>query len=217
MLQKKETEVGEAPDAPPPAVTPGFTESGVRPVAASEAGGGTATAMVLAVYLSIRAPVRRMLIRKGVHPQDADDVVQTLMMRFLEVAFARGASIEDPEAYVWTMAWKALEPYIEEQHKHPVAEKEGEDQAAPSSRTSSLRVCVRTERVQRLRLALAKLPQKTTKIIWLVEVDDLTYVDIGKMLGLTAAAVRSQYRHGIEALEKSVNPRNETYDAGGGT
>ena len=217
MLQKKETEVGEAPDARPAAVTPDVTESGVRLVEASATGGGAATAMVLAVYLSIRAPLLRMLIHKGVQPQDAEDVVQELMVRFLEVAFARGESIEEPEAYVWTMARREVGAYLADQHKHPPAEDEGEDRPAPSSRTSPLRVCVRAERLQRLRRALTELPEKTAAIIWLLEVEDLTYAEIGEMFGLTADAVRSHYRRVLEALEESVNPGHETYDAGGGT
>jgi RNA polymerase sigma-70 factor (ECF subfamily) len=158
-----------------------------------------------------------MLIHKGVHPQDAEDVVQELMVRFLEVAFTRGESIEDPEAYIWKMARREVGAYLADQHKHPAADDEGEDRPAPSSRTSPLRVCVQVERLQRLRLALAKLPGKTVAIIWLVEVEDLTYAEIGETLGLTADAVRSQYRRGLDDLEESVNPRHETYDAGGGS
>lgn len=125
---------------------------------------------------------------------DAEDVLQTV---FLKIAHNRHrlARARCLDAYVYRMARNEASRLIGRRKKEQTATAASEMWlAVRESRTEP------SDLAEQLQAALARLPQRQREAIVMKVYRQKTFLEISRLLGLSANTVASRYRYGMEKL-----------------
>ena len=125
---------------------------------------------------------------------DAEDVLQTVFLRIARKRH-RLAGAHCLDAYVYRIARNEAFRLVSRRKKEQTAGVESESWLVMAeSRPES------SELVEQLQGALARLPQPQREVIVMKVYRQKTFLDISRILGLSANTVASRYRYGIEKL-----------------
>ncbi len=159
---------------------------------------GEAAAFEL-LYDRHQARVYRYALRMSGSPETADDVVQEVFL-----ALIRGARGFDPQAgalasYLYGMARNLLFRRL----SLPVADElEGDAQVTDANPLEGLE---QAEKVERVRLALASLPEHYREAVVLCEMEELSYAEVAEMLGVAVGTVRSRLHRARAILVEKLS------------
>lgn len=149
-----------------------------------------------------RDPLIRYFQRKGVSRDGSEDCVQDV---FLRLARADDATIENAEAYLFTVASSVMVDRLRkartrsERDHHQV-----EDFLLPSGEPSADRVFEGKEALMRLAEVLAELPVHTREMFLLNRQDDLTYTQIAARYAVSVRAVEHQIARALKHLRRGL-------------
>jgi RNA polymerase sigma factor (sigma-70 family) len=133
-----------------------------------------------------RGLVRR-ITRITRDPIDAEDVVQSALVRMLEYRRANG--VKNPEAFV---ARAAVNLAIDERRQRARRPEEGLDyitEALADGHPLQDEVLRTRERLARLKLGVSRLSPRTREVFLLHRLEGLKYREIAEQLGITVSAV----------------------------
>ncbi len=127
--------------------------------------------------------------RLGLSHEQADDAVQDVLIR-LWTELGRGTHIESPKAWAYRSIYRlAMDQHRLRRRLSTLAELLDRRDAATQDRDASDRVAVWAE--------VDELPMRQRQILYLRYRADLSFVEIGQALGITASAARS---HSAQAM-----------------
>lgn len=129
----------------------------------------------------------RRITRITRDPIDAEDVVQSALVRMLEYRRANG--VKNPEAFV---ARAAVNLAIDERRQRARRPEEGLDyitEALADGHPLQDEVLRTRERLARLKLGMSRLSPRTREVFLLHRLEGLKYREIAELLGITVSAV----------------------------
>ncbi len=145
--------------------------------------------------------LRRAAYRMLASDADADDAVQEVFVALVKSRH-RLATVENLNAYLFTMLHRVAANLLKRKYLRP-ASCDSLDEIAHLTTTDPAKLHEET-----LNQAIQQLPEKQREVIVLKTDAQLTFAEIGKLLGVSANTAASRYRYGLEKLR--VQWRNET-------
>ncbi|WP_031230720.1 RNA polymerase sigma factor [Asticcacaulis sp. YBE204] len=143
---------------------------------------------------------RRAILRKGVAPQDADDLVQEAFLRV--EAFERTQTVKSQEALLIKAAVNLSFDAARRRKVTPFVDI-GEDLGAAPDRTPLPDEILRAQdRLKRAAQGLEQLPEKTRRILLSRRLDGRSFKDIAAAEGMSVAAVEKQVARATLELTK---------------
>ena len=133
------------------------------------------------------------------HRQDAEDVVQQVFTDFIR-ASARLTAVNDLSAYLFSSLRRAAHKTAARRRRHPIANTE----LTADSAVVAAGCMVESPHHERLGGCLAGLPRKQREIIALKIDGDLTFAQIGEVLGVSPNTAASRYRLALEKLRTAL-------------
>jgi RNA polymerase sigma factor (sigma-70 family) len=134
-------------------------------------------------------------------PWDVDDVVQATWLQFLR----HGSSLREPGAvggWLATTARRESLRFLERRVRECVVEDPGRDM--PCDRAGPDRELIDAERRELVRSALAKLPDRPQRLMRvLVTRPELSYEDVGRMLGMPIGSIGPTRARALDRLARS--------------
>lgn len=156
---------------------------------------------VLQVFRKIRAVV----LRHGVAPQDADDIVQEAFAR-LE-AYTRRQELRSEEAFLVTTAVNASHDQARRRARTPQQAGEFDLETITDSAPSPEEQLLAQERLRRASTGLARLDPITRRCLLAQRMDGLTFPQIAVREGMSVAAVEKRVARAVMFLTKWMDER----------
>lgn len=195
--------------------------SGARP-----SGQAAAVPSLLAqAYARWREPLRRLLRRRLGRPEDAEDAVQDVFVRYAVAAKALPAEEEAP--YLHTIARHVAHDawHRAQRHEARTADAAASDADVPDEHADPVRDAAYRERLARLAAALAELPERRREAFVLHSIDGLTQTDVAERMGISRRMVhnhvtlafaycqmRVRYRSAEDMRRAQHRAGNDTHD-----
>ncbi len=132
-------------------------------------------------YTEWRGRVFGYLVRMTGNRELAADIMQESFTR----CFARNGDIENPKAFLFTVARNL----VCDHHRKAYRERDREDLTEPAGPDPEAEFMVR-ERARRTLSALARLPETEREVLALAAEKSLTYREIALVCGISEAAVK---------------------------
>ena len=139
--------------------------------------------------------------RQGLSDDQADDAVQEVLLR-LWAELRRGTVIDNPKSWAYRSIYRlAMDEHrlrrrlagLRDLLSSPIREPEVHDQ--------SDRIAVWSE--------VDRLPERQRQVIYLRYRSDLTFEEIGEVLGITSSAARSHSTQAMATLRGRLQPRHQ--------
>ncbi|KLJ00290.1 sigma-70 family RNA polymerase sigma factor [Luteimonas sp. FCS-9] len=147
--------------------------------------------------------LRGFFVRRGAR-DDAEDLVQETYARLLHADRDRGATIANPEAYLFAVAQNLARERALHRRRAPLPLEELEPVDALRSDAHATEDAVeRAQYRQRLQATLDALPARTREVLVLQYRDGLTYRQIGERLGMSAHMVKKHVVRGLAMCRRA--------------
>ena len=151
------------------------------------------------IYQRFEQPLLRTATRLLGNKADAEDAVQQVFAALIG-ASARLTEVNDLSAYLFSSLRRAAQKTATRARRQPIADTE---LAADAAVTAS-GCAVESPRNERLERCLANLPLKQREIIAMKIDGELTFAQIGEVLGVSPNTAASRYRLALEKLRTAL-------------
>lgn len=151
----------------------------------------------------ILAKAKRVVVRKGISPQDAEDLVQSAYMRVH--AYEQREVVRSQEALLITAAVRLAYDERRRQDRAAMFEKADELPSVADDAPLPDEILRAQQRIARLKEGLDRLPERTRRILLSRRLDGLTYKQIAQREGATEAAIEKQVARATLELMNWVN------------
>ena len=174
-------------------------------------GDGAAFAELVDKY---KQPVISLAWRMLHDPAEAEDLAQNVFVQVYKSAH-RYAAASKFSTWLFTITRNLCLNEIRRRSRHPAesldAPQTGRDNQPPpqfedKKTFSPPDNMLQTELAERIELALADLPENQRTAILLCRQEDLSYEDIGEVLGCSVSAVKSLIHRGRATLKQRLKP-----------
>lgn len=158
------------------------------------------TARWEAVALRYRAPLRGFFANRVRVPADADDLVQEVFVQLIRRA--QGGPIERVEQYLFQVAANVLRDQARRRQVRHHDAHESFDEALHDSisEISPERELLGRESLDRLRVALHELPERTRDIFVLRVLEHYRTADVARLTGISTRAVEKHMTRALAHL-----------------
>ena len=164
------------------------------------------TAALETFFHLVRPRLRAFLLYQGFNPETCDEltsiVVATVLQKISTVENAQAF-----EAWFWTVARNHIRGYLRKQKRtRRLNELPGPVPTQPDE------MILLAEEYQAVRVALATLSPADRELLWLREVERLSYHEIGSRLGVATGAIRvrsHRARRRLQAAYQAATGRKE--------
>ena len=154
-------------------------------------------------WLEVEARLRPFIARRVRSPADVDDVVQEVFLRM-----QRGVSaLRDEERFgpwVYRIARSAVADHHRAAARHPVADGEAPEEAAPPPDAEDDGAAER-ELATYVAVFVAMVPSPYREALTLTELEGLTQKEAAAMLGISLSGMKSRVRRGRLLLRQALD------------
>lgn len=161
--------------------------------------------MLVEAYFAYRGDLQRFIAaRLGRSGQDVDDVLQDLYLKASVVG--PETQVRDPRAYLYRLAsnlmmdrWRSgRRAAARDGAWRQISAGEGADGGLDDAPSAEAVVAAR-QRLERLRVDVENLPEKTRRVFKLHKFDGLSYAETASALGISRSSVE---KHMMDALRR---------------
>ena len=161
--------------------------------------------MLVEAYFAYREDLQRFIAaRLGGSGQDVDDVLQDLYLKASVVG--PEAQVRDPRAYLYRLAsnlmmdrWRSgRRTAARDGAWRQISAGDGADGGLDDAPSAEAVVAAR-QRLERLRVDVENLPEKTRRVFKLHKFDGLSYAETASALGISRSSVE---KHMMDALRR---------------
>ncbi|MBN7830491.1 sigma-70 family RNA polymerase sigma factor [Stenotrophomonas maltophilia] len=154
--------------------------------------------------------LRGFFVRRGAN-EDAEDLVQETYLRLLRAHHAQSRPIENPEAYLYTVALNLAREQAAKRRQAPVPVAEFDDLLAGfgSGDDPLDGQAQRAQRARVLHAALQALPDRTRAVLVMQYRDGMTYQQIAHRMGISTHMVKKHVVRGLSACRSRLAGHGE--------
>ncbi len=135
--------------------------------------------------------------------EDAEDVVQDVFVSLVR-SRTRLAAVEDLRAYLFTSLRRAAGRVAVRRQRQPTASEEVEQATAANQPR------LHGQHDECLERAIGELPQLQREVIGLKIEGELTFAQIGQVLGVSQNTAASRYRYALEKLRAALGEKAQS-------
>lgn len=160
-------------------------------------------ALVVGLFLEHEQSLRRFLQGVLRNPQAANDALQTTFTRLME----RGHEVrpESLKSWLYRVAFhEAIQLRRQGQRSERILQRAAWSRQ-PESRAPE-EPLIQFEQVERVRLALTKLPPAQQQIVRMKMYEDKTFAEIAKELGIPLGTALARMRAALTKLKQQLHP-----------
>ncbi|MET9513446.1 RNA polymerase sigma factor [Streptomyces flavidovirens] len=151
------------------------------------------------VLLKAWPSLMHYLLANGLKAQDAEDVLSEAAMRFLNVSHHR--QLENPRAYLWKVVHHALIDHYRAVSRRREVLDDVDLEPLLGTERSAEEVVAGNSVDNELLLMVRSLSPKQQEVITLMYLQGLSAKETARLMGTTAATVRTQRRLAIKRLQ----------------
>jgi RNA polymerase sigma-70 factor (ECF subfamily) len=148
--------------------------------------------------------LKSYFLRLGSQPRQAEDLVQEAMLRVWERASLFDPGRAQASTWIFTVA-RNLRLDSLRGERHPEPESEALLAALPDQTDGADMLLDSSRREDRVRAALASLPQEQIEILKLSFFEDVAHAEIAQRLGLPLGTVKSRIRRALARLRGEID------------
>ncbi|WP_243048654.1 RNA polymerase sigma factor [Dyella sp. RRB7] len=149
------------------------------------------TSRLAQLFEEQHATLHRYFLKRTPHTWDAQDLVQELYLRLLRTDRAGMGEIQNPEAYLFTVAANLVKEHAARRQRHPLGSDELELVIERLSTPCDAAAGIdRALRRQRLADILGRLTPKCRAVLVMHYRDELGYREIGEKLQISSHMVK---------------------------
>lgn len=150
--------------------------------------------------------LRHAFFRLG-NKEEAEDMVQEVMIKFY-LEKERKQHIEQPVSYVFRMVYNAC---IDQMRKNIKTNFESLEKNDSQTRDDSNRETeiIAEEEFHRINQLLMTIPSEQAEVLRLRAIDELSFVEIAKLLKLPVTTIKSRFIYGITKLKTKLTKKEE--------
>ncbi len=152
-----------------------------------------------ALFTFFAPRLKGYFLRLGCQSRQAEDLVQETMLRIWERAALYDPARAQASTWIFTVA-RNLRLDALRGEKHPEPDSEAVLAALPDGAEGADMRLDSARREERVRLAMAALPQEQIEILQLSFFEDLAHADIARRLDLPLGTVKSRIRRTLRRL-----------------
>ncbi len=153
--------------------------------------------------------LRGFFLRRGSHAADAEDLAQEVYLRLLRSTGENAEAIENPEAYLYTVAANLAREHARARHLQPTLEDVDLLAEVLKSEEDIEGEFEHQQRWGDIRSTIAQLPEVTRQVMELHYREGLECSRIGDTLGVSVHMVRKHIGKGLEACRKALCVKEE--------
>jgi RNA polymerase sigma-70 factor (ECF subfamily) len=161
---------------------------------------------LLRLFAEQRAPLNKYFLRRTAHAWDAQDLVQEVYLRLLTADRQNEAAIQNPEAYLYTIAANLLQEHAVRRQRTATAGDELEQMlerlAIPCDAEAGVDRDAMRRRLARI---MARLSPKCRVAMILRYRDELGYRDIAERLHVSPNMVKKYIVKGLTACRQGMS------------
>jgi len=158
-------------------------------------------ALLESVYVRLEKPIYNVVYRWLWNREDASDVVQEAFVRLWKMR--RKVDPSTVDALVYRIALNLAASRWRSQKRWRWASLSAL-KLAPSAALSVETQAVREEEASRVRRAVESLPERLRRVITLCELAELSYEEVGRILGIPAGTVGSRRHRALRLLRERL-------------
>ena len=156
------------------------------------------------LYIEFYEPILRFIAFRVPTGDDAEDLAQTVFMRFYNNIKNWRDQGYSPLAYVFTIARSVVADYYRKNRIKPVSNSEEILPLLMDNSAKPDEIMQSNQEVERIMQSLGRLPQNYQEVISLRLIQELDYADIAQMLNKTEVNIRKLYSRGIQKLQAQL-------------
>ena len=157
------------------------------------------------LYNEFYEPILRYISFRVPTGDDAEDLAQTVFMRFYNNLKNWRDQGFSPLAYVFTIARSVVADYYRKNRIKPVGNSEEILPLLMDTSAKPDEIIQSNQEVERIMHSVSKLPQNYQEVISLRLVQELDYPQIAEILDKTEVNVRKLYSRGIQKLQLQLS------------
>ena len=161
------------------------------------------------LYNEFYEPILRFIAFRVPTGDDAEDLAQTVFMRFYNNLNNWRDQGYSPLAYVFTIARSVVADYYRKNRIKPVGNSEEILPLLMDTSAKPDEIMQSNQEVERIMQSLGKLPQNYQEVISLRLIRELDYPQIAKIIGKSEVNVRKLYSRGIQKLQIQLTEDNK--------
>ncbi len=143
---------------------------------------------------------RSVVLRRGVTPEDADDIVQEAFARL--TAYTRAHELRSQEAFLVKAAVNISRDQVRRKRKSPFDPAEVDFDLVADSEPRQDEVVRAQERLRRAAAGMERLSPLALRILMAQRVEGLSFPQIARQEGMSVAAVEKQLARAVMFLTK---------------
>lgn len=147
--------------------------------------------------------MRRLMLRWGASPEDAEDMVQEAFLRLY--LYERAHEVKSREALLVSTALNISVDRKRRQDRSPIDESQEDFDRIADSQPPPDEILAAQERLSRANAGLAKLNPRMRRILLARRLDGLSYAAIAEREGLSVSAVEKQVARATLFMMKWVD------------
>jgi RNA polymerase sigma-70 factor (ECF subfamily) len=146
--------------------------------------------------------------------EEADDITQETFLKAWKSLKKYDSRTSKFKTWLLRIARNSAIDFLRKKKHIPFSQFETEEgvniltETVPDTEELPDALLIKLEDAEELHKTLEKLPPKAREILLLYYTNDLTFEDIGEMLGEPTNTVKSRHRRAIQLLRKIVAPNN---------
>ena len=147
--------------------------------------------------------LRRVLLRRGRTHAEAEDLIQDAFLKMQEYC-ARGGQVHQPEGFLMRTVLRLAANARRDAHRELYVDQRTEDltlviDAAPTPDE----VLAGDQCLERMRVALDAVSQRTRDIFFMQRLDGLSYAQIAQRVGVSISAVEKHMASALAILDEA--------------
>lgn len=135
--------------------------------------------------------------------EPAEEIVSDVFIKVWQMR-ARLLEIENLPVYLYTVTKNLCLKYITRQYKSPVTSLDNMHFETSIDFNTPEEICISSDIVKKIRMALDELPPKCRLILQLVKEDGLRYKEVAEILHISEHTVRNQVTIAVKKLGKAL-------------
>ncbi|MCD9088675.1 sigma-70 family RNA polymerase sigma factor [Stenotrophomonas sp. SY1] len=154
-----------------------------------------------------RRLLRGFFLRRGSHTEDAEDLAQEVYVRLLRRGDDNAQAIDNPEAYLFTVAANLAREHARSQYAQPPLDDVDLLAEVLRSEDDIEADFERAQRWSEIRSTIAQLPSTTRRVMELHYREGLECMQISTQLDVSVHMVRKHIGKGLEACRLALGTR----------